>query len=187
MLNVQPLNLLRYPAPAGLLSPAVWRCALWALLAGVMAGSALVFWQVRRHAQLLAQREPLQASLQLQQRQQTEARQAQALALVQTRLHERATGWQVQRQQLMGLQARLSQEAGAADLRLRRWQADGQKLTLQLWLPHPDRVPGLVASLSKASPQPWTLHSMNSPSEGTGVEAVLETPWPGLAAGARKP
>lgn len=187
LLNARPLNLLRYPRRASWVHAGVWRTALWALLTGMGVGSVLVVWQVQRHAQLQAQRGPLQASLQLQLKQQAEVRQAQTLARLQTRLQERATSWQVQRQQFMRLHAQLSQEAEDSGLRLRRWQADGHKLTLLLWLPHPERVPGLVTSLSKVSLQPWTLQSMASPSEGEGVEAVLEVPWPTSVVGARRP
>jgi len=86
VLSVPSLNLLRYPSPWRMPDARLWRHALWTLLAGLVAGSALVFWQVRWHARLQAERGPLQASLQLQQRQQAELRQAQALEQSQARI-----------------------------------------------------------------------------------------------------
>ncbi len=187
VLNVPSLNLLRYPSPWRIPGAGLWRHALGPLLAGLVAGSALVFCQVRWHARLQAERGPLQASLQLQQRQQAEQRQAQALEQSQARMRERASAWQLQRQQFMQLHNQLSQEAGDAGLRLQRWQADGHKLSLQLWLPHPEGVPGLVARLTQASPQPWTLHSLAGQSDPPGVLAVLEAAWPTFSAGGRRP
>ncbi len=187
VLNAPSLNLLRYPSRLRMPDAVVWRHALWPLLAGLVAGLALVFWQARWHARLLDERGALQASLQLQQRQQAELREAQALAQSQARMRERASAWQLQRQQFMQLHTQLSQEADGAGLRLQRWRADGHKLSLQLWLPHPEGVPGLVARLSQASPQPWTLHSLAGQSDPPGVEAVLETVWPSSPTGGRKP
>lgn len=187
MLNVPSLNLLRYPSRARWPDAGLWRPALWALLAGLVAGSALAFWQVRRHAQLLAERGPLQASLALQQRQQAELRQTQALAQSQARMRERAMAWQTRRQQFMQLHAQLSQEAPESGLRLQRWQGDAHKLSLQLWLPHPGGVPGLVARLSQASPQAWTLQSLTGLLDPPGVEAVLEAPWQPVPGGGRRP
>ena len=187
VLNVPSLNLLRYPSPWRVPDVQPWRHALWPLLAGLVAGSVLVFWQVRWHARLQAERGPLQASHEQQQRQQAELRQAQAHAQSQARMRERASAWQLQRQQFMRLHAQLSQEVGDVGLRLQRWQADGHKLSLQLWLPHPEGVPGLVARLTQASPQPWTLHSLAGQSDPPGVQAVLEAAWPALPAGGRRP
>jgi len=187
VLNVPSLNLLRYPSPWRMPDAQCWRHALWPLLAGLVAGSALVLWQVRWHARLQAERGPLQASLQLQQRQQAELRQAQAHAQSQSRMRERASAWQQQRQQFMQLHTQLSQEVSDAGLHLQRWQANGHKLSLQLWLPHPERVPGLVARLTQASPQPWTVHSLAGQADPPGVQAVLEAAWPAFPAGGRRP
>ena len=187
VLNVPSLNLLRYPSPWRVPDVQPWRHALWPLLAGLVAGSALVLWQVRWQSRLQAERGLLQASLQLQLRQQAELRQAQALAQSQARMRERASAWQLQRQQFMQLHTQLSQEAGNVDLRLQRWQADGHKLSLQLWLPHTEGVPAIVARLTQASPQPWTLHSLAGQSDPPGVQVVLEAVWPAAPAGGRRP
>lgn len=178
VLNPPPLNLLRYPSRLPGVDAGLRRQALWALLAGALAGSGLLAWQTHRHAQLQAERERLQTQVHMQLRQQTERRQAWVRAQSQARLLERAQAWQAQRQQFLQLHAQLQQQAREDGLRLQRWQADGHKLTLQLWLPHPERVPVLVSALSHASPQPWTLQSMAGPGDASGVEVVLEAAWP---------
>lgn len=180
-----------------MLDATLWRPALWALLTGVAVAAAWVAWQMQRQEQLLAERGPLQARLQEQARQQAQARQAEALARVQTRMQERAQAWQVQRQQLMRLHNEFSALAEHSGLRLQRWQGDGRKLTLQLWLPRPELAPALVSRLSQASSQAsrqaWALHSLAERPDAAGVEAVLEAPWPPLAhtpasaSGGRKP
>ena len=170
-----------------MLDAALWRPACWALLAGGVVAAAGVGWQLQRQEQLLAQRGPLQTRLQEQARQQALARQAEALARLQDRMLARAQSWQVQRQQLMRLHAELSSEAEHTGLRLQRWQGDGRKLTLQLWLPGPELAPALVSRLSQAWPQAWTLHSLAQRPGAGGVEAVLEAPWPAHASGGRQP
>ncbi len=187
VLNARPLNLLRYPSRASILDATLWRPALWALLAGVAVAAAWATWQLQLQEQLLAQRGPLQARLQEQARQQAQARQADTLARLQTRMQERAQAWQVQREQLMHLHAELSAQAAQTGLRLQRWQGDGRKLTLQLWLPRPELVPVVVSHLSRTSLQPWTLQSLAGRPDTTGVEAVFEAPWPVSAPGGRKP
>ncbi len=184
-MNPPPLNLLRYPSRIPRFDAGLRRQALGALLVGALAGSGLLVWQNQRHAQLQAERERTQARVQMQLRQQAERRQALTLAQSQARLIERAQAWQAQRQQFLQLHAQLQQQAREGGLRLQRWQADGHKLTLQLWLPHPERVPVLVSALSHASPQPWTLQSMAGPGDAAGLEVVLEAAWPAApAAGA---
>lgn len=184
-MNPPPLNLLRYPSRIPRVDAGLRRQALGALLVGALAGSGLLVWQTQRHAQLQAERERTQARVQMQLRQQAERRQALTLAQSQARLVERAQAWQAQRQQFLQLHAQLQQQAREGGLRLQRWQADGHKLTLQLWLPHPERVPVLVSALSHASPQPWTLQSMAGPGDAAGLEVVLEAAWPAApAAGA---
>ena len=170
-----------------MLDATLWRAALWALLAGVVVATAVVAWQLQRQDQLLAQRGPLQARLQEQARQQTQARQAEVLARLHSRMLERQQAWQLQRQQLMHLHAELSSEAERTGLRLQRWQGDGRKLLLQLWLPRAELAPALVTRLSRSSQQAWTLQSLAHRPEATGVEAVLEAPWPSVSPGGRKP
>ena len=155
-----------------MLDATLWRPALWALLAGVAVAAAWVAWQLQRQEQLLAQRGPLQARLEEQARQQVQARQADTLARVQSRMQERAQTWQAQRQHLMRLHAELSALAEHNGLRLQRWQGDGRKLTLQLWLPRPEQAPALVSRLSQASAQAWALQSLAERPDAAGVEAV---------------
>ncbi len=191
VLNPRPLNLLRYPRRAGMLDPTLWRPGLCALLAGGVVAAAWVASQLQRQDQLLAERGPLQARLQEQARQQAQALQAEALAHAQARMQKRAQTWQVQREQLMRLHAELSAQAEHSGLRLQRWQGDGRKLTLQLWLPRPELAPALVSRLSQASPQAWALQSLAERPDAAGVEAVLEASWPAPAhppaSGGRKP
>ena len=187
VLNPPPLNLLRYPSRIPRVDAGLRRQALGALLVGALAGSGLLVWQNQRHAQLQAERERTQARVQMQLRQQAERRQALTLAQSQARLIERAQAWQAQRQQFLQLHAQLQQQAREGGLRLQRWQADGHKLSLQLWLPHTEGVPAIVARLTQASPQAWTLQSLASQSDPPGVQAVLEAVWPAAPAGGRRP
>ncbi len=187
VLNARPLNLLRYPRRAVMLDAALWRPALWALLAGVVGAAAAAAWQLQRQDQLLAQRGPLLARLQEQARQQAQARQAEAMARLRSRMLERQQAWQLQRQQLMRLNADLSTEAERTGLRLQRWQGDGRKLSLQLWLPRAELAPALVSRLSQSSLHAWTLQSLAQKPDAAGVEAVLEAPWPSVSPGGHKP
>lgn len=182
VLNERPLNLLRYPRRQQLLDPVLLRPVMGGLLAGGLLAAAGAAWQGQKQARLQAQRAPLLAQLQVQAQQESEARKAAAQRQLSDRMNTRAQAWLAQRRQLMQWHAFWGEEAEAHGLRMQRWQGDGRKVTLQLWLPRPDLVPGLVARLSEISPDPWTLHSLSVTRGTDGVQAVIESPWPRPAA-----
>lgn len=189
-MSERPLNLLRYPRRERIVDPVLLRPVFWGLLTGGMLAAAGAGWQSQRQIHLQTQRASLQALVQEQERQQTQARNFRAQQQLLDRMQERVQVWQAQRQQTMQWHAFLGAEAEQTGLRLQRWQGDGRKVTLQLWLPRPELLPSLVARLTEISPGAWTLHSLSGQNASAGVQAVIESAWPAelaLTASGRKP
>jgi len=174
------LNLLRYPRRMPTLDAALWRPGLVALLVGVLAGGLWGGWQHQRQEEWTVLRARLRAQTQALAGQQTQAVDQQAKARLQQAFVDRAQAWQSQRERLMHLHATLTEQAKDAGLRVERWQSDGRKLVLQAWLPRAERVPLVMARLSAAWPQGWTLQSLGDRAASggdAGIDVVFEAPW----------
>ena len=182
-MNAKPLNLLRYPRRMPSASPVLLKHALVCGLLGAVVGAAVVAWLQHRQAQLHEQRQQLQMQAQALAKQRAED----TAQLERTRVQEqggvRARAWGAQRAHLARVNAALTALADEAGLRLTRWQGDGRKLVLQGSLPQVQDLPLVLSRLSDAWPVAWTLHSLGDRQPaGTGVEWVIEAPWPQASA-----
>lgn len=177
-MSARSLNLLRYPGRIPTWEGALLRPVLVAWLAGVLSGLGWSGWQHMRHDEWLALHARLQAQTQALAGQQTEAAARQLAARLHQAFLERARAWKNRRERVLHLQAVLTEQARSTGLRVERWQSDGRRLVLQAWLPRAEHVPQLVAHLSAAWPQAWTLQSLSDRTgAGAGVDVVLEAPW----------
>ena len=182
-MNARPLNLLRYPRRLPSASPALLKHALVYGLLGAVVGAAVVAWGQHRQAQLHERRQQLQAQAQTLSQQRAEDTAQLERVRVQEQAGVRARVWGAQRAHLARVHAALTALADDAGLRLTRWQGDGRKLVLQGSLPQAQDLPWVLSRLSDAWPLAWTLHSLGERQPaGTGVEWVIEAPWPQASA-----
>ena len=180
-MNAPALNLLRYPRRQALVGTPVLVRVLAGALAGGLCASAWGLWSQMRYSQELQRRDQLHTSTRAQARAQAEASARAQQHRLQQQAHQRAEDGRARREQMQRLHALLLQERHTTGLHLQRWQGDGQRLQLQAWLPRAEDLPGLQARLSAAGPQVWTLHSLGR-STDRGLQLVLESSWPALAA-----
>lgn len=177
-MTARSLNLLRYPRRLPVLDAALWWPAASAWLVGALLGGAWGGWQHMQHEALIASHARLQTQLQALAAQQAEATARQTRARLHRALLDRAQAWQTRRERVLQLHAVLTEQARDAGLRVERWHSDGHKLVLQGWLPRAQEVPRVVASLSAAWPQGWTLQSLGERvGPAAGVDMVIEAPW----------
>ncbi|MFM7025991.1 MAG: hypothetical protein ACKOWC_08050 [Limnohabitans sp.] len=185
-MNARALNLLRYPRPGLGPEPGQLRAFLLAGLIGVLLGGLCSGWQHMRLTRLHGQREQLQAHVQTQATQEAEAAALREQDRLRRQVSERALEWHDRRQQLLHLHRAFDALADEPGLRVQRWQGDGRRLVLSVWLPRADAVPLLTDRLSAAWPQGWSLQSLGerplAPGDAGGVEAVFEAPGPSAAA-----
>ena len=177
------LNLLRHPARMPWLAQAVHSGFVVCLLAGVAGGAAWAHWAHRQHEALLTERARLQTQAQTLAGQQAQARALQERRNLQQAVLARTQDWQGQRRSALQWHGVLAAQAGTG-LRVEHWQFDGRQLLLQAWLPGPQGLPPLMAALSAAGPQAWTLQSLAQ--AGSGVGFVLEAKVPDSAPAAGK-
>lgn len=173
-MNTPTLNLLRYPRRTrGPLSPPLaW--ALTGAVLGVLLAWGWKLWTEQRLTDVQAQRVALQTQLNAQtQAQAGRASETERQRLL-ARLQQREQQWLGQRQWLRQLHAQLAQEARTQGLRLQHWQADGQRLELQVGLPpaQVQAVPELLQRLSLPGAPAWTLLSLGNGAD-TGVQLGL--------------